>query len=73
MSKKVRFRNNEDGLRVIYDENGNKKELVPKGTILLDPAWGGRFRCLARVDASQPVATTKATDDAPTADNPKEE
>ncbi len=47
--KKIRFRNKADGLRVIYDENGGKKELVPNATIFLEPDWGNRFKCLERV------------------------
>jgi hypothetical protein len=52
MAKKIRFRNRDDGLRVIYDESGTKKELVPGGTVLLDPEWAGRFRCLERTDSA---------------------
>lgn len=47
--KKVRFRNKFEGMQVIYDEEGSKKELVPNATIFLDPAWGSRYKCLEKV------------------------
>lgn len=61
MTKKIRFRNRESGLRVIYDESGSKRELVPGGTINLDPEWAGRFRCLEKADSTTkaPVAEVK--------------
>ena len=62
MSKKARYRNKEDGLRVIYDEDGTKRELVPQGTILLDASWAGRFRCLEKVEQT-PKKQAKDTSD----------
>lgn len=59
VTKKVRFRNRDDGLRVIYDESGAKRELVPGGTIQLEPRWGGRFRCLEMVKPPAPKTATK--------------
>lgn len=49
-TKKVRFRNRHNGLRVIYDSTGRKVELVPGGTVFLEPSWAGRFRCLEKVE-----------------------
>lgn len=48
-NKKMRFRNKKNGLQVIYDEAGSKRELVPGATIFLDPEWAGRFKCLEKV------------------------
>ncbi len=49
MAKKTRFRNKTKGMQVIYDEFGGKRELVPNATILLDPSWAGRYKCLEKV------------------------
>lgn len=57
--KKILFRNKEEGLRIVYDEAGEKREVVPGGTLYLTPKWGGRYRCLERAD--KPVAKTTAT------------
>ena len=47
-----RFKNITTRLQVIYDETGDKKEVVPGGTIILDEAWGRKFsRVLAPVEA----------------------
>ena len=40
---KKRFKNITNSLQVIYDEAGNKRELVPKGTIMLEEAWGLKY------------------------------
>jgi len=49
-----RFKNITTRLQVIYDESGDKKEVVPGGTIILDEAWGRRFaRVLAPVEAKK--------------------
>ncbi len=57
--KKIRFRNKDKGLRVIYDESGSKRELVPKGTIMLEPEWGSRYRCLERVSTETAKEVTE--------------
>ena len=57
--KKIRFRNRHDGLRVVYDESGTKREIVPNGTILLEPEWGSRFRCLERVEQETQTGSKK--------------
>jgi len=50
-----RFKNITTKLQVIYDETGDKKEVVPGGTIILDEAWGRKFaRVLAPVEAKKP-------------------
>ena len=49
-----RFKNITTRLQVIYDESGDKKEVVPGGTIILDEAWGRRFaRVLAPIEAKK--------------------
>ena len=49
-----RFKNITNRLQVIYDETGDKKEVVPGGTIILDEAWGRKFaRVLAPVEAKR--------------------
>jgi hypothetical protein len=49
-----RFKNITTRLQVIYDETGDKKEVVPGGTIILDEAWGRKFaRVLAPVEAKK--------------------
>lgn len=49
-----RFKNITTKLQVIYDETGDKKEVVPGGTIILDEAWGRKFaRVLAPVEAKR--------------------
>ena len=58
-TKKIRFRNRHDGLRIVYDESGTKKEIVPNGTILLEPEWGSRFRCLERVEQEPKTISKK--------------
>ncbi len=68
-AKKVRFRNKSDGLQVVYNEDGEKRELVPNATIFFDPAWGSRYRCLEQVvqTVGKPKAV-KASDDSETAE-----
>ena len=49
-----RFKNITTKLQVIYDETGDKKEVVPGGTIILDEDWGRKFaRVLAPVEAKK--------------------
>ena len=38
-----RFKNVSDKLQVLYDETGEKRELVPGGTIVMDEKWGMQF------------------------------
>ena len=54
-----RFKNVSGKLQVVYDETGDKREVVPNGTIILDEKWGMRFnRCLELVpDVKQPKKT----------------
>lgn len=63
-TNKIRFRNKAKGLQVIYDENGNKKEVIPQGVVMLTPEWGVRYRCLEKVDApkKQPPTSKKKDD-----------
>lgn len=57
-----RFKNVSDSLQVIYDESGNKREIVPGGTIILEENWGQKFaRFLVVVEA--PRKETKKEDD----------
>lgn len=56
-----RFKNVSGKLQVVYDETGDKREVVPNGTIILDEKWGMRFnRCLELVPD---VTQTKKTAD----------
>ena len=55
--ERKRFKNVTDKLQILYDENGNKREVVPGGTIILDESWGRKFsRFLAPVE---PKKTSK--------------
>jgi hypothetical protein len=45
--ERKRFKNVSGKLQVVYDETGDKREVVPNGTIILEEQWGMRFnRCL---------------------------
>lgn len=49
-----RFRNKTDRIQLIYDESGNKRELIPKGTVVLEEKWGRRYsRILELVQKSR--------------------
>ena len=56
-----RFKNVSDTLQVLYDETGDKREIVPGGTILLEEKWGAKFgRFLTLVETGK---GKKATED----------
>ena len=38
-----RFRNKTKYLQLVYDEQGEKREIVPNGTVILEESWGRRF------------------------------
>ena len=38
-----RFKNVSGKLQVVYDEVGDKREVVPNGTIIMEEQWGMRF------------------------------
>lgn len=38
-----RFRNKTKYLQLVYDEHGERREIVPGGTVILEEAWGRRF------------------------------
>lgn len=38
-----RFKNVSGKLQVVYDENGDKREVVPNGTLIMEEQWGMRF------------------------------
>jgi len=38
-----RFRNKTNRIQVVYNESGDRREIVPEGTIILEESWGRRF------------------------------
>lgn len=54
------FRNKTDMLQVVYDEGGNKYEVVPGGTVELDEKHAARYGCLELVkDNNEPKKATQ--------------
>lgn len=61
MAKK-RFKNKTKKLQVIYDDSGERREIVPNGTIVLEEDWGRRFgRVLELVGTVKTTAKGKAS------------
>lgn len=56
-----RFKNVSNKLQVLYDETGNKREIVPNGTIILEETWGRKFNQFLAVvhNASDKKSATK--------------
>lgn len=59
VGKKERYINRTPGLQIVYDEAGNKREIVPRGSIFMTPEWAKRFKCLRRADKMGTEATGK--------------
>lgn len=60
--RKERYLNRTNGLQIVYDETGVKRELVPGGSIFMSPEWAKRFKCLRRADqAVQAKVEAKGT------------
>jgi len=55
-----RFRNKTDELQLIYDEYGNKYELVPRGTVILEESWGKRYSRVLEMENLTPRRTSKS-------------
>ena len=60
-----RFRNKTKYLQLVYDEHGERREIVPGGTVILEEAWGRRFgRVLELVGpVKKTVSASKSTRD----------
>jgi len=54
VSERKRYRNKTETLQVIYDEKGERREIVPNGTIILEEKWAKKFRRVL-----EPVNTVK--------------
>lgn len=66
LERRVRFKNKTNRLQVLYNEHGEKFELIPNGTILLTPTWANRYgKILAvveeKVKPEKPAKTPDAT------------
>jgi hypothetical protein len=61
MMARKRFRNVSGKLQVLYDETGDKREIVPNGTIILEETWGARFNRFLEVVPDSPVEQPKKT------------
>lgn len=44
MVERKRYRNKTSILQVIYDERGDRREIVPGGTLILNENWGRKYR-----------------------------
>jgi len=54
-----RFRNKTNRLQLVYDEHGEKREIVPGGTVILEESWGRRFaRVLELVDSANKTSAS---------------
>ena len=40
-----RFRNKTKYLQLVYDEHGERREIVPGGTVILEESWETIRRC----------------------------
>jgi hypothetical protein len=54
-----RFKNVSGKLQVVYDEAGDKREVVPNGTIIMEEQWGMRFNRVLEIVPN--VKQTKKT------------
>jgi hypothetical protein len=54
MARRKRFKNNTDTLQVVYTKSGQKREIIPTGTVLLDEEWAKRYgRVLTEVKTAK--------------------
>lgn len=54
-----RFKNKTKRLQLIYDERGERREIVPNGTIILEEDWGKRFGKVLEIVEAKKGATAK--------------
>lgn len=57
-----RFRNKTKYLQLVYDEHGERREIVPGGTVILEEAWGRRFgKVLELVETGKKAVSTEGS------------
>lgn len=57
-----RFRNKTAYLQLVYDEHGERREIVPNGTIILEESWGRRFGRVLELVEPEKKTSAKATE-----------
>lgn len=49
------YRNTSDILQVVYDHTKNAREVIPKGTVMLEESYAKRIACMKEVKVEAPV------------------
>lgn len=58
-SRRLRYKNKTRILQILYNEHGEKFELVPNGTILLTKEWAARYMKVLEAVPTAVLATDK--------------